>query len=371
MALAFIRPFIKRVVIGINLLIIFIYLLGCLSPWIDPTYFTPISFIAILMPYLALIHIFFIIFWIIVKPKYLFLSLIALLLSYQQLQVMFAGNIKEGFSKTKPPNSLRIISWNVQSFNGLSKSKAAKQQVPSDLLLTIQKLNPDVVCLQEFNNAENGNPSANHIALFNDSFPYHFFSKDYRRKNNYQSGCIIFSKYPIIRTERIPFKTAESLIYADIVKANDTIRVFTTHLQSYKFNQDDYEGMEKIKQNEEALAASKGIIQKMLLAFRRRTAQAILVKTHLNKSPYPYLICGYFNDVPNSFTYFHIRQNLQDAFLAKGFGIGRSFISLAPTLRIDYILTNPQFQILQFDMVDEDLSDHIMLISDVALKPNI
>ncbi|MDA4833456.1 hypothetical protein NY536_18630, partial [Enterobacter hormaechei] len=50
MALAFIRPFIKRIVIGINLLVIFIYLLGCLSPWVNPVYFTPISFIAITMP---------------------------------------------------------------------------------------------------------------------------------------------------------------------------------------------------------------------------------------------------------------------------------------------------------------------------------
>ncbi|MDE3126211.1 MAG: endonuclease/exonuclease/phosphatase family protein [Bacteroidota bacterium] len=368
MALAFIRPFLKRIVIGINLLIIFIYLLGCLSPWINPVYFTPISFIAILMPYLTLILIFFIIFWIIVKPKYLLLSLIALVLSYQQIQVMFARNIKEGFNKNKPPNSWRIISWNVQSFNGLSKSKAAKQQLPTDLLLTIQKLSPDIVCLQEFNNANNANAGANHIGLFTDSFPYHFFSKDYRRNNNYRSGCIIFSKYPIIRAVRIPFKTAESLIYADIVKGNDTIRVFTTHLQSYKFNQDDYDGMEKIKQqNEEALAASKGILQKMLLAFRRRTAQAILVKNKMNESPYPYLICGDFNDVPNSFTYFHIAKNMRDAFLDKGFGIGRSFISLAPTLRIDYILATPQFNIKQFDMVDEDLSDHIMLVSDLEL----
>ena len=106
----------------------------------------------------------------------------------------------------------------------------------------------------------------------------------------------------------------------------------------------------------------------MLLAFSRRTAQAILVKNKLNESPYPYLICGDFNDVPNSFTYFHIRENMQDVFLAKGFGIGRSFISLAPTLRIDYILTNRRFNIQQFDMVDEDLSDHIMLVSDVVLK---
>jgi endonuclease/exonuclease/phosphatase family metal-dependent hydrolase len=72
--------------------------------------------------------------------------------------------------------------------------------------------------------------------------------------------------------------------------------------------------------------------------------------------------------VPNSYAYSHIKGNRQDVFLKKGFGIGRSFISLAPTLRIDYILPDNHFDILQFDMVDEDLSDHIMLVTDVHLN---
>ena len=80
------------------------------------------------------------------------------------------------------------------------------------------------------------------------------------------------------------------------------------------------------------------------------------------------MICGDFNDVPSSFTYFRIKGGWQDAFLQRGFGIGRSFIALAPTLRIDYILPDNHFEVRQFDMIDEDLSDHIMLVSDIRLK---
>jgi endonuclease/exonuclease/phosphatase family metal-dependent hydrolase len=80
------------------------------------------------------------------------------------------------------------------------------------------------------------------------------------------------------------------------------------------------------------------------------------------------IICGDFNDVPNSYTDFTIRNNWNDAFLQKGFGIGSSFISLAPTLRIDYILASAGFDIVTFDMIDEGLSDHVMLVSDVQLK---
>ncbi len=79
-------------------------------------------------------------------------------------------------------------------------------------------------------------------------------------------------------------------------------------------------------------------------------------------------MCGDFNDVPNSYTYFHIRQNWQDVFLATSMGIGRTYLNIAPTLRIDYILPDNHFKIIQFDMVDENLSDHLMLIADLGLK---
>jgi len=72
--------------------------------------------------------------------------------------------------------------------------------------------------------------------------------------------------------------------------------------------------------------------------------------------------------VPNNFAYFHIRKDWQDAFLATSLGIGRTYLAIAPTLRIDYILPDQQFFIHQFDMVDEDLSDHLMLVADISLK---
>jgi endonuclease/exonuclease/phosphatase family metal-dependent hydrolase len=145
--------------------------------------------------------------------------------------------------------------------------------------------------------------------------------------------------------------------------------VFTTHLQSFKFNKDDYENIEQIKNTEEhALPASKSLMEKMKLAFTRRGEQARIVRTTLDKSEYPSVICGDFNDVPNSFTYFHIRKDRLDAFLETSLGIGRTYLALAPTLRIDYILPDKQFLIHQFDMVDENLSDHLMLIADLSLK---
>jgi endonuclease/exonuclease/phosphatase family metal-dependent hydrolase len=367
MAKSFFRRATKTTFITINVLISLLFLIACLSPYINPAHWWMNGFTGLIVPYVALILLFFVIFWLSVKPVLVLIPLCTLAIGWQQLHVAFAWHPGAGFVKHKHDDDLRIIDWNIQSFNGLNKNKASKKMVRNEVAASILKFRPDIICLQEFNNAG----TTDNLSLFSKQYPYHFFSKDYLRANgNYQSGCIIFSKFPIIDTGKIQYPVAESLIFVDIVKGNDTIRVFTTHLQSFKFKKEDYNDIEKIKeQDDENLTASKSIFRKMKLAFNRRGVQAGMVKEEIDKSPYPSVICGDFNDVPNSYTYFHIKgSNRQDAFLQKSFGIGRSFITLAPTLRIDYILPDTSFDVKQFQMVDEGLSDHIMLMTDIRLK---
>ncbi|MDP1764593.1 MAG: endonuclease/exonuclease/phosphatase family protein [Sediminibacterium sp.] len=356
----------KKAVLTLNVVVSLVFLIACLSPYLNPTHWWLIGFAGLIVPHLVLMLIFFIIFWLVAKPVMVWIPLLTLALGWQQVSAMFAWHPGAGFTERRHGNVLRIVNWNVQSFNGLSKSREVKKMVRNEVAESILKLKPDLICLQEFNTALR----EDNISLFSKKYPYHFFSKDYQRANgSYRSGCIIFSKFPIIDSGRIPYPVAESLIYADILKGEDTIRVYNTHLQSFKFKKEDYNDIEKIReQADEDLSASKSIFKKMKLAFSRRGIQANMVREATDKSPYPSVICGDFNDVPNSYTYFKICGERKDAFLEKGFAIGRTFIALAPTLRIDYILPDRRFTVKQFEMIDEGLSDHIMLVSDVVLQ---
>ena len=282
------------------------------------------------------------------------------------MNVFFAMHPNTSFKEKKDSAQIRIVDWNVRSFLGLSTKVEKKRIDRMSIADAILRQNPDVICMQEFNNSN----VQDNLALFEAKYKYHYFSKDFQARNNqYQSGSILFSKYPIIDSGRVqyPGQYPESLIYADIQLANHVVRIFTTHLQSFKFNKQDYEGMEQIKE-EQSLQASKSLAQKMKLAFTKRGEQARVVRDALDKSPHPAVLCGDFNDVPNSYTYFHIRKDWQDVFLTTSMGIGRTYLDIAPTLRIDYILPDPQFNIIQFDMVDENLSDHLMLIADLSVK---
>src|SRR5207253_10067068 len=97
----------------------------------------------------------------------------------------------------------------------------------------------DIICLQEFFESDKPQFIANIEFMKRElGMPYHYFVDDYRvQKRIYEVGPIIFSRYPILETGRHEYihsslKAVESLINADIRVNSDTIRIYTTHLQS-------------------------------------------------------------------------------------------------------------------------------------------
>lgn len=367
----FFRRFTQHFFLMLNLIFCGAFLIACLTPLLNPSTWWFMGFMGLMVPYLALALIIWMVFWWLFRPKYSWIPVTALILGYSQLGVIIGFNNPKEFAFKKPAGTLRIASWNVRSFLGVNVSRERQRHIKDEITDAILQSEPDVICLQEFNHSYIYN-DGNNLSYFTKEYPYYHFSKDFTRDSGrYASGSIIFSRYPFIDTGRTkyPGRYAESLLYADIVHRKDTVRIFTTHLQSFKFNSKDYEGIEKIRmQDDETLQASKGLIRKMKLAFTRRAVQARIVKTEIATSPHPTIIAGDFNDVPNSYTYFTIKGANKDAFLQKGFGLGRTYLSLAPTLRIDYILPDRRFDVMQFDMIDQGLSDHLLLVTDLKLK---
>ncbi len=365
------RKIFKNIFLILTAIAAFFYLLSCLIPYLNPSTWWFMGFLGLAFPYLALVLFFALLFWLITKPKYALIPLAVLLIGYKQLSVVFAFNASGVFNKTKSDNIIRIADFNVRSFNSISNNKTDKRDARIKISELLHSYKPDVICMQEFNHSYTQGPQADNISLFSNKYPYNYFSKDFDKRNGfYVSGCIIFSKYPIVNTGKVIYKnvTPESLIYADILKGIDTIRVYTTHLQSFQFKPEDYEGIEKIKEQNANLHTSMSLAKKMKLAFINRGAQARIVKEELDKNSLPSIICGDFNDVPNSYAYFHIRGKRKDAFLEKGFGLGRTYISIAPTLRIDNIFPDDNFSVKQFELIDQDLSDHLLLITDLELN---
>ena len=363
----------KRFFILINVVLCLIFLLSCLQPWLNPERFWFLGFLSLAFPYLMVLVAAFILFWLIAKWKFMLISIVTLLLAYQQIGVLFSLK-KSAFEIEKKENNLRVMTWNVKGFQGITADNELKKGNAAHIIALIDKLKPDVVCFQEFGQYDSPIVKRNYVKdMQNIGFKYNVQSRDYNRGGiwGYSSGLAIFSRSPFVRTKRMQFTSSiESVLYADFVLGNDTVRVFTTHLQSFKFMENDYRDIEKIKNNDDSLVeASYNIFTKMKRAFRNRGAQADMIRPLLDSCPYPEIITCDMNDVPSSYSYWQLRSKRKDAFLEKGRGIGRTFLSIAPTLRIDYVLFDDRFSIHQFKIGTQPYSDHLPLIADFELKP--
>lgn len=363
--------FATRLIIFLNLLIAIIFLLTCVGPYLNPEKWWFITMLGLGFAPFFILLVTFSLFWIIFKPRYIFLSLIPLLIGWKSISVFFALNNSSAFQYAKSKGALRVVSWNVARFVEWSRNNNKGSQTRLKMMDLIKAQNADVLCLQEFfqstdsiyyNNLEHIRKKL--------GYPYYYYSWD---DDGYLQwvGQIIFSRYPIIDSGIVRYPRPgmpEALIHADILLGKDTVRFYTTHLQSVQFKKQDYESIEKIKNRDDSLLEnSVNIFAKLKKAIIFRSRQANIVREITSNSPHPYIVTGDFNDVPNSYTYFTIRNSLQDAFLKKGFGIGRTYRGVAPTLRIDHILATPNFSIRQFNRLVKDYSDHYMLVTDVAL----
>ena len=306
------------------------------------------------------------------RLRYALISLIALLLGFKNIRVFFAFHNPDKFTYTKEIKTLRIATWNVARFIEMRRNNNKGSQTRLKMMELIKQQNADIICLQEFFHSLDSSwyQNLNYISE-NLHYPYWFFSHDLDADVHY-TGSVIFSRYPVIDSGMIRYPRPtlpDALIHADIKVNNDTIRIYTTHLQSLQFGKRDYERIGKIESAEDSLLTnSRTILSKIKRGVSHRSIQADIIDQVLDDSPYPVLFCADLNDVPNSYTYFTVRGSMQDAFLKKGFGIGRTFSAISPTLRIDYIFADDHFRIKQFNRLVKNYSDHFMLVADIEMK---
>ena len=370
----FFRRFTKKVFILLNLAVGLLFLIGANVKYFDPTKWWFLSLCTFILPYLLVILVAFILFWLLAKPLYTLISILVIVFSINAIENIFAFRMNS-FSMQKEPNSIRVMSWNVEFFNILNhKTHPENKQKMFDL---IRKYDPDIACFQEVV-ASDKKGAINYLPDILDELNFLDYSYSYQLKNNFDRdhhfGILILSKYPILRKQTVvnnPNDYNSTFQFIDILMNQDTFRVFNAHLQSLKFSQDNRDYLDKgAPTKDQNIQESKSIISKLKNGIIKRSSQAFFIKDEMNQSPYPIIFCGDFNDVPVSYAYEKIGLGLQNAFVKKGSGVSKTFNSIAPTLRIDNIFVDQQFKVLQFDKINTPLSDHYPIVTDIRIDTN-
>lgn len=369
-----IRRITKLALIWFNIGIAVFFLLGCYGSIFDPLQYWFIGFFALASFYLFLILIAFLLFWLFIKPRFILISIITILLAWGPLKHLVKIRLSEDFKTEKQPAAIRTMSWNVEHFDILEHKSHPERKL--EMLEMINNYQPDVTCFQEMVGSDSLSSAINYIPDFLSRLAMKDYHYSYNRKLDFDGkhhfGIITFSKYPIINKQTCSFPPNDynSIFqYTDIVKDQDTFRVFNVHLQSLKLSGDNLKYIEDPSIKDESdLKKSKNIIFKFKTGFLKRRLQSDRIKQEIIKSPYPVIICGDFNDVPNSYAYNRIGKGLQNAFAVKGTGIGRTFYGISPTLRIDNIFADKRFNITQYIRIKKKLSDHFPIIADLYFK---
>ncbi len=367
------RSLFHSLLVFVNICVIAAYLSVCLVPFINTGKYWFFGFPGLVFPLIFFALLCFIILWAFDRSGWFWISLVAMLLGIQQIASVFAFHFPQKMAEVKPPNTLRVLQWNVSSWDEINrKSKGEKGGATyrDAMLDLVKRQDADILCFEEFFESEDtAYFSPNISAITAMGYPYHFFVPSESYERDYQSGIIIFSKYQMTDSAKFSFdreSTGEHLLYADVKVEDNIFRIFATHLQSVHFERSDYESLSRLKKvKNPGLRHSKNIISKLKFGYSFRYEQASLVQRKIAESPYPAIVCGDFNDVPNSSTYFKIKGNLQDAFLKKGSWIGRTFRFISPTLRIDYLLCDKQFKVNRFQTIHVPYSDHYPVETDL------
>ena len=266
------------------------------------------------------------------------------------------------------------MSYNVRLFDLYNGSKAESHKTKDDIFKYLKESQPDVVCFQEFYHQDAPTKFVTKDSLIHILGAAHHHERYVHKLHGRQNfGVALFSKYPIIEKGNVNFEQAKDnynfCIYADIIKEQDTFRIYNIHLQSIRLQKDDYA---IFTEDNYPVAEQSSNVFKLLNKIRRafpvRAKQAEQIMAHIKTSPHPVVVCGDFNDTPLSYCYNQFSSNLTDAFRNTSFGIGKTYAGSIPAGRIDYIFHSSSIGSKNFNIQQEKLSDHYAIDCRLFLK---
>jgi len=354
--------FLRRFVFAFNIIAAILLIGAYLATVINPKEMWLFAMLGLAYPLLLLINIFFVLFWLFQLKWQIALSVLTIAFGFNYFRQTFQWHTPT-VSQAEP--DLKMVSYNAALFGYFQY----KWHAP-ELMATLQTLDADIVCIQEFLNFTHAKGSTLDSLKLQGKYPHVAFKplKDGRKRGVY--GMLILSKHPIQSSEMVHFDglTGNMCFYADVTVGTEVFRVYNVHLQSFKFKKQDFQLIEDLPEdNQEKLSLSKGLLRRMKYAYIKRSEQVETISEHMKNSPYPHFVVGDFNDPPVSYAYHELSRGLSDAFIEKGWGMGKTYIGNMPNFRIDYILHPKSLEAINYQTYQLS-SDHSLVCTALKYK---
>lgn len=319
--------------LALNLIFICLLLLVAYSPYADPQSYPLYACMGLTFPVFLFINLCFLIFWLLVRYKMALVPLVGFLLCAPQIRTYIPFNFQ---MQKVPEQSIKLLSYNVMNFNTM-----AKVEGENPILNYIKESEADIVCIQEFVTSTNRKYlTQENVDDALKKYPYKNIQKLGKAKGN---GIACYSRFPILSARMLDVESwGNGAVVYEIKVGNDTITLINNHLESNGLSHEDreaYESMIDAPEKEQIKKGAKHLLNKFAKAAAVRSAQAQVVAKKIATSSHKYVIaCGDFNDSPISASHRIISEELDDAFVQSGCGVGVSFNQNKFYFRIDNIM---------------------------------
>ena len=342
----------NKLMFFLNIVLTVSTFIAYILPFLAPNIFPLLSVLTLFMPLFFILNGLFFMYWGIQFKKRMILAGLVLLMGITFINKFYKFSAKDFPEDEK---DFTVMSYNVRLFNVFKWLN--RDDVPNNILAFINDKNPDVLCIQEYSNSAN-------IDL-----------KVYRHKyikmegDQIKTGQAIFSKFPILNQGNIAFPNSNNnVVFVDIKKGKDVIRVYNMHLQSIRISPD----VNEINENIDVIShqgKSQRLFSRISKAFKQQQQQAEIIKEHKKDCSYPIILCGDMNNSAFSYVYRNIKGKLNDSFEEAGKGFGATYKFRYYPARIDYIFADENMAVKKFESFsDFENSDHYPIMAEFAMK---
>ncbi|WNI35218.1 endonuclease/exonuclease/phosphatase family protein [Chryseobacterium sp. SG20098] len=313
----------RLIVFIVHLGILFLLLGTLLNAYVPPKIFPWFNLLSLGFPVLIIVYVILTIFWVFSWKKRAFVFMFA--------GLAFINPVKRwvNYSDRKGGSEIKVVSFNTRA--GRVGNKELEPYLKSQ--------NADVLLLQE-----------------DAGIKYQF---EGYQKVNPGGGLTILTRHKILKQQIIEPQDGELRIpglLADIEIKGKTYRFIDVYLNPFRFQKEMVKLNGDTDNDEQKI---KDVVKRLIPTFKKHQDQVTLIREAIDNSPYPVILAGDFNSVPNSYEYYHLSEGLEDAFVEAGRGSATSFHDYKFPIRIDYIFSSKTVRAISYK-VDRSvsISDH-------------
>lgn len=325
----------------------------------DPNDSVIMSLLGLALPVLLLCNLVVAVCWALARKKWVWVPLIAFFLNWEYLTTVVQFRLSrkipaEALSEAgKPTGYLTVATYNVHSFGNEITGYSCKE-----IARYMQERNVDVLCFQEFSG--NRYYPTDSLRRVLSRWKYALIPAGDSLRG--LLPIAVFSRYPLVNGHYISYPNSSNCsMTCDIVLGRDTIRLLNNHLQTTSISQKRKKWQRELNTDDtrREVQAVQDAAETLHGNFVKRAAQTDSICRLAIASPHPVVVCGDFNSLPSSYTYYQLSEILQDGFKSGGHGYMYTYRFGKRLFRIDYAFHSPELDCIDYFSPDLDLcSDH-------------